>query len=523
MVRRVVVCVRAAASAAARPPRRTSQTDPLQCWWRTSAGAVRVGEPFTVVLTCAVLETDAATVVVDQSRLEPSVVQFAPFEVLGGSHGADLRTRPAPLLPVRVPAAADRREPVRQGRRAAGNQAQLPRAEQASDRRRRCRGAIRPTCCRRSRSACCRWCRPTPPTSATRSAETFSDIDQRAFRANLFTVIGGVLFVARRAAGAARAGPAVRALPQADRRERAADRRRRDPARRRPRARRPCSATRERRLDAGAGRPRAGGAADRRDLRRRPAASARCRRAGCSADGDETAGAGRLILRPAGRAASASRSPAPSRRRPSAASSRGRATPTRAAPRCSSRCRRRWPRFTAAQFGRDGEAGRRGARRGARDRRSRLLRRMKFEQTLVHEAARGPPRRHASWTTARGPDNPGPGGRPGRDHRVAQHARRGPAVHAPRRRDPRDGRADRPVRSTVLVVRALTRTQGRAHAGGAAGGARLERRHRGPSLVRHGALLLFLAGAAVLRARARRSVLVADARGVSVSPAAASR
>ena len=77
-----------AASAAAQ----TVQTDPLRCWWRTSAGAVRVGEPFTVVLTCAVLETDAATVVVDQTRLEPSVVQFAPFEVLGGSHGADLRT-----------------------------------------------------------------------------------------------------------------------------------------------------------------------------------------------------------------------------------------------------------------------------------------------------------------------------------------------------------------------------------------------------------------------------------------------
>src|SRR6266576_926992 len=68
------------------------ETDPLQCWWRTSAGAIRIGEPFAVVLTCAVLETEAATVVVDQTRLEPSVVQFAPFEVLGGSHGADLRT-----------------------------------------------------------------------------------------------------------------------------------------------------------------------------------------------------------------------------------------------------------------------------------------------------------------------------------------------------------------------------------------------------------------------------------------------
>ena len=30
--------------------------------------------------------------VVDQSRLEPAVLQFAPFEVLGGSHGADLKT-----------------------------------------------------------------------------------------------------------------------------------------------------------------------------------------------------------------------------------------------------------------------------------------------------------------------------------------------------------------------------------------------------------------------------------------------
>src|SRR6185436_11975019 len=70
----------------------TVQTDPLQCWWRTSAGAVRIGEPFTVVLTCAVLETDEVTVVPDQTRLEPSVVQFAPFEVLGGSHGADLRS-----------------------------------------------------------------------------------------------------------------------------------------------------------------------------------------------------------------------------------------------------------------------------------------------------------------------------------------------------------------------------------------------------------------------------------------------
>src|SRR5258706_14730339 len=87
--------VAGAASAAAQ----TVQTDPLQCWWRTSAGAVRVGEPFSVVLTCAVLETDAAKVVPDQTRLEPSVVQFAPFEVPAGSHGADLPTDHRPFFP----------------------------------------------------------------------------------------------------------------------------------------------------------------------------------------------------------------------------------------------------------------------------------------------------------------------------------------------------------------------------------------------------------------------------------------
>ena len=68
------------------------ETDPIQCWWRTSAGAVRVGEPFSLVLTCAIVENDAAKVIVDQSKLEASVIQLAPFEVTGGSHGADLRT-----------------------------------------------------------------------------------------------------------------------------------------------------------------------------------------------------------------------------------------------------------------------------------------------------------------------------------------------------------------------------------------------------------------------------------------------
>ncbi len=68
------------------------EVDPIRCWWRTSAGAVRIGEHFELWLTCAALETDAVQVVPDQSHLGVEVVAMAPFEVVGGSHPADLRS-----------------------------------------------------------------------------------------------------------------------------------------------------------------------------------------------------------------------------------------------------------------------------------------------------------------------------------------------------------------------------------------------------------------------------------------------
>ena len=85
------------AEASARPSLASAQTEtvevePVTCWWRTDAAAVRVGEDFTVVLTCAFLQTEAARVVADESRLEPSVVQIPPFEVVGGSRAKDLST-----------------------------------------------------------------------------------------------------------------------------------------------------------------------------------------------------------------------------------------------------------------------------------------------------------------------------------------------------------------------------------------------------------------------------------------------
>ena len=68
------------------------ETDPIRCWWRTSAGAVRIGETFTLTLTCAVLDDEAVQVVPDESRLASAVVQLAPFEVVGGGHPTDLRS-----------------------------------------------------------------------------------------------------------------------------------------------------------------------------------------------------------------------------------------------------------------------------------------------------------------------------------------------------------------------------------------------------------------------------------------------
>jgi hypothetical protein len=70
----------------------TVEVDPIACWWRTTAGAVRVGEPLRLRLTCSVLETQAARAIVDESRLDASVVQLPPFEVVGGRRAEEVTT-----------------------------------------------------------------------------------------------------------------------------------------------------------------------------------------------------------------------------------------------------------------------------------------------------------------------------------------------------------------------------------------------------------------------------------------------
>ena len=69
------------------------EVEPLTCWWRTSTGAVRLGEPFSITLTLlAARRPSAARVLLDESRLDPSVIQVPPFDVLGGARADDIGT-----------------------------------------------------------------------------------------------------------------------------------------------------------------------------------------------------------------------------------------------------------------------------------------------------------------------------------------------------------------------------------------------------------------------------------------------
>ena len=82
---------RPAATPAPQPvPEKVLGWEPIRCWRQSSAGAISVGETFTVVLTCAVFEAENAQVVPDESRLGVASIQMAPFEILGGAHPPDV-------------------------------------------------------------------------------------------------------------------------------------------------------------------------------------------------------------------------------------------------------------------------------------------------------------------------------------------------------------------------------------------------------------------------------------------------
>ena len=171
------------------------EADPIRCWWRTSSSAVRVGEPFSLILTCAIVETGTTTVVPDLSRLDPAAVQLPPFEVIGGQREPDLQTDSRRFLQYVYTLRLINEEMF-------GKDAHIPslqinyniesKVERGESVRGRDRNYFLPSESVRVLSLV--------PTDAAdiRDAPswTFGDIEARRFRARVFQMVGGVLFTA---------------------------------------------------------------------------------------------------------------------------------------------------------------------------------------------------------------------------------------------------------------------------------------------------------------------------------------
>jgi hypothetical protein len=87
-----VTLIATSSVAGAQPQTQDVEVEPVTCWWRTSVSAVRVGQPFSVVLTCSALETQVTKAVIDRGRLASAAVQLPPYEVTGGTQADDIIT-----------------------------------------------------------------------------------------------------------------------------------------------------------------------------------------------------------------------------------------------------------------------------------------------------------------------------------------------------------------------------------------------------------------------------------------------
>lgn len=89
--------------------RQATAADPLTCWWKSDASSIRIGEEFTVVLTCRSVETAVQRTVVNDSLLDPGAVNLAPYRVKGGDRSRDIsRTVPGRDGPVTLRTAQHR-------------------------------------------------------------------------------------------------------------------------------------------------------------------------------------------------------------------------------------------------------------------------------------------------------------------------------------------------------------------------------------------------------------------------------
>ncbi len=70
------------------------ETDPIRCFWKTDRNTIVVGERFTVVLTCGIIDTDKIKAVPDFNQLEGSTIGLQPFEVVKGTRHEDIKSSP---------------------------------------------------------------------------------------------------------------------------------------------------------------------------------------------------------------------------------------------------------------------------------------------------------------------------------------------------------------------------------------------------------------------------------------------
>ncbi len=75
-------------------PAAGGESDPIVCWWKTDRLAVRIGQPFTLSVTCGVVDTPQLRVLADVDRLDASAVELSPFEVVGGTRHNDVDAPP---------------------------------------------------------------------------------------------------------------------------------------------------------------------------------------------------------------------------------------------------------------------------------------------------------------------------------------------------------------------------------------------------------------------------------------------
>jgi hypothetical protein len=75
----------------------TDAADALSCWWKADKSSVRIGEEFTVTLTCRLVETGRETTVINESLIDPNVLALPPYQVKNGRRYKDIiRVLPGP-------------------------------------------------------------------------------------------------------------------------------------------------------------------------------------------------------------------------------------------------------------------------------------------------------------------------------------------------------------------------------------------------------------------------------------------